>query len=555
MLHFGRYGSVVEWFPSSTPEKLSRLLDPGKPQTVPKNTISISKNTSHEEVLSLKESVGWVRTWSELNRAVIVAPSPKLPKWHVLEGSLPEDCLPDDTAWENTNAGLPIWRKWSIIPGDKSPDYQWIKLLRHWAAKRQPHKNGWDRAFYYATPEPPREVCAIASLAKDQAILAFDTNGAYSYAVAHIPVPDASKLHLVTGETAASAWRDDRTSGVFRVKVTCNSDTPSWWREHHPLVHRIGKKVLPVVWPDEPVLTFLHSCERMAWEKVVNIEVIDGVVSQAIPHALSGTAKTLWEQRMQAATSIDKACTKWLLARLHTATVPARGKNVSAEDSEKWWKTLGCEAWSTSTEIPDIDNIACQWSSPATVSAWARANWVNFMTKVMELCPEAKLAYTNVDSMHFIVPIQKVRTLKEALESSNSIGAGWGKWRLQADAKYGVWLGLGKYWLVDDRHNLVLHQNMGNRNPWATGRRWYRPLISNDATSVTVTKISQTIWQSMSDHSSINHLQKGIWIYTRPDYSLVHDEQRYHSHLVMQLLYSRNRKKRFWYLTKKFVLK
>lgn len=555
MTKFGRFGPNVSWQPGDDPGALRRLHDPGKPSPASGSMLTISKTATETELAALKNTAGWVRTWSELNRAVLRCPSATLPPWHVLESTLPVEAIPDDAAWSTSGGGLSLWHKWGITPSADSADSQWVQQLRHWVAKRHPHRNGWDRTFYFATPEPPREVFAVASLSRSNDILAFDTNGAYSYAVANVPVPDPAKLSFVGSADVLNAWNDPLLAGVYRVRVTIRETTPDWWRTHHPLVNRSGKTVLPVLWPDEPVETFIHSCERDAWLALVDLEPLDGVVARGVPHALSGTAKSLWAQRVAAEDTLTRNCAKWLLSRLHTAVVPTRYKNVDAHEAASWWKGLGCEPWTTGTKIPDIDHSACQWSSAATVSAWARGNWLRFVTALMAASPEAVPAYTNVDSFHVILPRSRAHEVKAELGKLGLLGAEWGQWRLQAHASKGVWLGLGKYWLVDASGVLVLHQNLANKNPWASSRRWCRPITALPGNNVGVTKISQTIWNTLPDHSELIKAGQGLWIYRRPTLNLVNDVPLYQQHKLEQLVFNRNRKKRFWYLLRNIVIK
>lgn len=555
MYKFGRFGAKVTWLPSHTPEHLRRLHDPGKPVQDAETCLTVSKNMTTAELEELRSTRGWVRTWSEFNRAVLRTPSPSLPKWHVLEGSLADEALPTDKEWGSASGGLDAWAKWGILPGANSPDNQWVQQLRHWIAKRQPYVNGWDRAFYFATPEPAREVYAVASFNERSRILAFDTNGAFSYAVAHQVVPDPAKLHYVGASEVANAWLDKNLAGVYRVRITVRPETPSWWHTHHPLMHRLSKTMKPVLWPDGPVETFIHTCERDAWLKLVDVEPLDGVVAPSIKHALSSTAKSLWQQRQRACSPSEKGSIKWLLSRLHTASVPTRHKRVSEDEAKTWWANLGCESWLAEDFIPDIDHVSCQWSSAATVSAWARGHWLRFMTAVMQACPSAQPAYTNVDSLHVIMPEQDVDATLAALQRNNLVGAEWGQWRIQAIASRAVWLGLGKYWLVDTANCLVLHQNLGSRNPWSTGRRWCRPMTQGKNRNVVLTKISQTVWDTLNDHAHLCKAGSGLWIYRRPTLDLVHDPESYHQHVLEQLVFYRNKKKRFWYLLKNSVLK
>jgi hypothetical protein len=491
---------------------------------------------------------GWVRTWSEVNRVVSQDPMGALPEWHVLENGLAAEDLPDDDAWAAADAGMALWDSWGITPSGSSPDAQWMAKCRHWTARRMPKKSGWDAAFYATIPEPCREVFALSAQSENHRIVAIDTNGAYSFAVANIPVPNPARLRFVTGEAALQAWENPAIQGAFRVLITKREDTPAWWDKFHPLVHRVGRATRPILWPDDTVETFVHKCEKDAWLACVDMTPIDAVVAEGTQHPLAATARTLWAQRQSAGNATDKACAKWLLSRLHTASAPSRTKYVTPSQKEEWYQKLGCEPLTTDDAIAYVDHPECLWSSAATVSAWARGSWLLMMTAFMRVCPTAIPAYTNVDSLHMIIPRDCSAETLQRLAALGLLGASWGKWRLQAEGSKGVWLGLGKYWILDDAGVLVLCQNLGNKKPWSTSRRWYRPLpVAHAAAKHEVTRISQTIWQTLSSASDLEVTVTGLTCYRRRSIAVARCDTAWHAAITGDMLKTRGLKKRIWY--------
>lgn len=437
MIKIGRFGPGLPWLPGQKGNATVRLHDGGPvvSTTVPVITVASSGDIYPKSAI---QGAGWVRTWSEINRVVSNDPVGASPKWHVLESGLPLESLPDDEAWGSDGAGLALWASWGIVPSDASPDAQWIAKCRHWVARRSPKKSGWDAAFYATIPEPCREVFALSAQSDDHCILAIDTNGAYPYAVAHVPVPNAAKLRFVDGAKAAEAWADPNMQGAFRVIITKRKDTPDWWDAFHPLVHRVGKEARPILWPQGEVETFVHKCEKDAWLACVDLTPLDGVVAEGTQHPLAATARTLWKQRQSADNPTDKACAKWMLARLHTASAPSRTKWVTPDQKDAWYQAFDCEPLDRDCHIPYVDHPECLWSAAATVFAWARGSWLTMMTAFMRACPSAKPAYTNVDSLHMIIPRARKTEVLRTLAEDGMVGCDWGQWRLQAAATRGV---------------------------------------------------------------------------------------------------------------------
>jgi len=87
------------------------------------------------------------------------------------------------------------------------------------------------------------------------------------------------------------------------------------------------------------------------------------------------------------------------------------------------------------------------------------------MERILSVVPNVQICYTNIDSVHFSLPIQHLDTMMNWLikEASDHMGS----FKIEAVTEHGLWLEPGRYWLYSDVVEKFRNRSVGDpRNPF-----------------------------------------------------------------------------------------
>lgn len=86
---------------------------------------------------------------------------------------------------------------------------------------------------------------------------------------------------------------------------------------------------------------------------------------------------------------------------------------------------------------------------------------LQMMEKILGSAPDIEICYANIDSIHFSLPSDHFQHIMEALQPQ--ISDKMGDCKVDAIAKYGLWLEPGRYWLYTNEIKKFRNRSIGIR--------------------------------------------------------------------------------------------
>lgn len=175
--------------------------------------------------------------------------------------------------------------------------------------------------------------------------------------------------------------------------------------------------------------------------------------------------------------------------------------------------------------------------------AWVRGEWLRQWHRVSEAYPSALLCYANVDSMHW--SIDRAEYTKKPFLTSKE----WGRWRVEFEGQRGMWLSVGKYWILKD-NTVHVYKNAGSSSPWRTK---VRHRVDTQKHPGCRAWYSSCIWHGLATTTKLVKKEKDLIQHVLPSFAAVQSEQLVHALQVRSVLKDRRWKKKLWFLMKNAV--
>lgn len=450
---------------------------------------------------------------------------------------------------------LTIFKESGLAPGMAASPY-WTAKLRKLAYKKTKYKSSLDTNMYLGIVRPSQEIFTLHESRTDRNILVFDLKSAYPSIIQNKLFPSPDSLFYVERKDVQTFWFSNEYIGLFRVNIKLKENVPAWFKKYNPLFYTEQSFSSPFDLKDNTTIcTWMHNVEREVWGKFLEIEPIDAICGIAEEHPLKHITNILLDKRINTTDVLENAQLKWLLSRTHSASVPKLLKTVGPTIAEEWFKKLGITSMQKHNHIPLEDdfwmipdvynpNVVYTWS--ATISAYMRTKWLEFLDTLYQLEESIQLCYANIDSLHISIPIDKIETLVSKLENIGELTNEAGKWALTHRSATGLWLAIDKYWLSTNG-KLVKNTKLGEY--WKTKDK------INMFKNGKFRRFNKSLWKSLTSKKITIQSTRGCILQNRHKLATLIDKKAYTAAWNLETLRSRNWKKKIWYKMREYHAK
>ncbi len=349
-------------------------------------------------------------------------------------------------------------------------------------------KNDLDARFHAAWHLPVQDVWLLEEKREDRCVVAIDCNAMYAACMQH-PFPRPSALRLASWDRQYTPG-EILPSGLYRCILRGPSD---FIRRHNPFRsffcgRRLGADL------SEPLEVDLNEFEIAFYVRhFSSIHLIDAVVAdETIPHPLAKEARRAFARRRNYQAQNNKALSnreKYLSTLLAScAGRPARSRQTfSRKDAafqylqseygirppddepesatESWLdgrKGIQLKALpeGVSVEAPDQRGGTACFQLGQRIVARGRILLLEMMEKVLASAPDVEIGYTNIDSIHFSLPVAHLGPALGTL--APDISADMGAFKVEAVTRHALWLEPGRYWLFSDAVERFRNRSVGD---------------------------------------------------------------------------------------------
>lgn len=357
---------------------------------------------------------------------------------------------------------------------------------QHKVARKIRFKNNLDRWFAFSNQAGIQEVFKTHEFREDRAIIALDYNSMYpSCMEGHFPDPRRLKYYNYKGKNVSI---DEIPVGLYKVYL-CGFISNSF-KNIHPFKYKTIDSKLAFKGSEETTIEcLLHSSEIHAYKKYFkHIKIIEGVASQnTINHPLQKHAKKIFNQftnyKKQGSTKQANLLKKEL-QYLYSATSQKNYKTIFLKDYDEisnfllnnfyinineckdynQFKKIINNSQISATQCKDVikvnyidyDSDFNLYSLASQVISNARVKMIKTIEYIMDF-EDSEICYTNTDSIH--VSVRKRDLAKFMQYLSPFISDGMGDLKVQCIAEKGLWLDIGRYWLIN-KDKVELYKNI-----------------------------------------------------------------------------------------------
>jgi len=373
---------------------------------------------------------------------------------------------------------------------------------QHKTARRIRFKNRLDMWFAFSNPAGIQEVFKTHEFRNDRVIVALDYNSMYpSCMEGDFPDPRKLKYYDFSKTNCAP---EDLPNGIYRVQLMgFNNET---FKNIHPFKYKKSNNTFLFKGTEKiTVECLLHKHEIDAYRAYFNdVRIIEGIASNhTIRHPLSKEAKRLFNEmknyKKQGATT-HYNLVKSELQSLYSATSIRKYKTILLEDADELSRFLSRNLFIKLEECKNQKNInkllnnkyisASSYknrikaryinldsdfnllSLSTQIVSNARVKMINMIAHILQVS-SAEICYVNTDSIHVSIQKKYLDTLIEHL--SPYISENMGDLKIQCISEKGLWLDVGRYWLINEG-NVVQYKNKTfnhkkNTNPFTRFRK------------------------------------------------------------------------------------
>ena len=420
--------------------------------------------------------------------------------------------LSERRVWNPSTQGLPApmpqehdcARYWGLREDAVMSD--WMLRLRRMVARKVPRVHALDQRLRYMNMASMRVQGVASEQRANRTIVGIDINGACSYAVAHVNIPDPLRLEHRKDESDCHP-DDPRWSGFYLIEAHASK----FWCTP-PIPVRSAQGFFVSAQASYPFSLWIHSSEWGIWSTLFECTILEGYEGPAMVHPLANVANALQKQKTQWNDTNAKA----MLSSMHACM----GSKWSADDHAV---------------------TKAIWSMHHMPLAWVRGEWLRQWHRTMQAYPDAILCYANVDSMHWSIDA------KQYAQSPLQSRPEWGNWRTMFVGDKGVWLAIGKYWIARNQR-LVHHQNAGSHAPWRTKVRHrvdtkiypgYRPWYST------------CVWHGLGTATILVRKERALVQHILPTFKSVQSGHGLTALQLRSVAHDRLWKKKLWFLLKR----
>lgn len=439
-----------------------------------------------------------------------------------------------------------LWNKESKQPWRNGLSSYVVEKYYKKLIRKTPVISSLDGAFINAPMTPYQEVFTFKENRDDRCVISFDFNSMYA---ACLLGDFCDPKHLVYKKENRE-WRPSEAlnPGIYRVIL---HGPDQFISNYHSIKYvQQFRKISFLFNAEENVETFLLSNEIEFYGRhFERIELIESIQSKkTIKHPFASNALNLYAIRQnfkKQNNNNDARRLKMELAWLHSIPKRRIFQNHSFHTIEELivffnkYFGLGVNSDNVYEMIDDMSNSrhfkvafnngeivvqfpAFQKGKPSVLCLYAQV-LANARVKMMEAIEhslnfdDAQLCYCNIDSLHVSVPLNKQFAFFEHMKSL--CGSGLGQLKVECIARSGYWLEIGRYWLFDDKHNVVMSKNAGikseySRDNFQDGRTYSQIIKGKDFCIANKRSI-----RLASSLSYLKHLEEqdcsGIQLYSR----------------------------------------
>lgn len=370
------------------------------------------------------------------------------------------------------------------------------------AARKVRFKNGLDMWFAFTSQVGIQEVFKTHEFRNDRAIIALDFNSMYPSCMEG-EFPDPRKLEYLECTQENSNF-EELPAGLYRVHLT--GFVNEKFKKIHPFRYKILNDTTLFQGSEEITIEcLLHKSEIAAYKRYFKeVRAIEGIASNStIRHPLEKHAKTLFKelqnykkqgakkqydftkkelQSLYSATSRREYKTTWaqsydelselLLERFHINIKHCiNHKQRSKILNNKYILATTCGDKIKIRHV-NYDSDFNLHSLTSQVISNARVKMIKIMEHLLNF-NSAELCYANTDSVHVSIENKSLPAFMEHI--SPLISDEMGKLKIQCIAEKGLWLDIGRYWLLKNG-NVELYKNKTfnhkmNTNPFTRFRK------------------------------------------------------------------------------------
>lgn len=401
-------------------------------------------------------------------------------------------------------------------------------------ARKVRFKNGLDMWFAFSSQVGIQEVFKTHDFRNGRNILAFDFNSMYpSCMEGEFPDPRNLEHHDYTQKNINI---EKLPEGLYRAHLAGFINEK--FKNIHPFRYKVlNDKTIFKGSEETTIECLLHKKEINAYKKYFKeIKIIEGIVSKnTIRHPLENHAKKLFKElqnyKKQGATR-QYNFTKKELQSLYSATSRREYKTTWAKSYDELSEFLkenfyininDCITRNQENKVLNSKYILATTcgekikirhvnfssdfnlhSLTSQVISNARVKMIKTMEHILSF-NSTELCYANTDSIHVSIPKRNLPAFIEHM--SPFISDKMGGLKVQCIADKGLWLDVGRYWLLENG-NVELYKNKvfnhkNNRNPFTRFRKLKKAHYAQAFSYVSIHAI--TIENSLDFSKRLDH--------------------------------------------------
>ena len=347
-----------------------------------------------------------------------------------------------------------------------------------------------DGRFYTAWHLPIQDVHVLEERRPERSVVSIDFNGMYPACMQH-PFPKPSSLKLVHLDRLINK-SEVLACGLYR----CIIEGPSTdfinrfnpFRSFHSGRHLRAKI-------DEPIEVDLNEFEVEFYSRHFHrIYLVEAVISdKAISHPLAKEVRRSFAKRRNYLNQNNKALAdreKYLATlmascahrplrprRMFESRVHAMNKlkayygivlpKDEPEVAADIWLAgrkgimLAAKDGVTFVEGPAMRGGSACFLLGQRIVARGRIILLEMMERIINSAPGVEICYTNIDSIHFSLPTEKLESVLAWLRSECSDALG--SFKIESVTQHGLWLEPGRYWLYSDSVEKFRNRSVGDQ--------------------------------------------------------------------------------------------
>lgn len=357
-------------------------------------------------------------------------------------------------------------------------------------------RSAFDNEFFFA---PWHDYSEVFRLTEHGSIVCVDFNSMFPWAVRTQRFPHPGRLEYAKGYAARRAANDPGKCGLFHCVLVPRPESIELLRRLLPIQSFNGVSLAPVGIDERGIRVRLHSIEIETLHPHADIDVIEGVFSDAIHHPLARFVDDYYRMKSEFS-GMARQVAKSALTTMHSST--ARRRMHRAESLESACALLRSGLFErpgyVEQTIDDrgrygfrafhVANDGNAYCLTSTVIATARMRLFETLR-----CAEAfsEPCYANIDSMHFRSSSDGAKRTLDALHGRFGVGEGIGQLKVEAEGDAGLWLSPGVYF-IGREGRIIKHASVDPDNPWETRlRTTHRDPVSGDPVDHSVSLFSR----------------------------------------------------------------